>query len=358
MDIDNQTVVIDVIARLKDEVTGNMDDINQKVKELNVLFDKLTSSSNEDVSSISKKMRELERAIKSIKIENASKKIKDFGESSNDSKEQLDPFLESMKRTEKEVRDFTKDPWTIRLEVLDRSFEMMSRANAFIERVSGRTLSFTLRMTDLATKPLQGIYKMATNPVVAFGSVAGVSLGIKDTVDTYGDFEQTMANVKAITRTKGTEFEELKETAKNLGKTTSFSASEVAQGMTYLGMAGWDKDSIKSAMPGLLDLSLAGQTDLATTSDILSDVMTAFDIDPRLMHNKKEVISNTDHVADVFAATVTGSNTDIAMLGDTMKYAAPIAHEFQMSLEETAAISGMMANAGKDFCSVAGKLAA
>lgn len=96
----------------------------------------------------------------------------------------------------------------------------------------------------------------------------------------------------------------------------------------------------------MLNLSSASQTDLATTSDIVSDVMTAFGIDPTDMYNKDKSISATGHVADVFAATVTGSNTDMTMLGETMKYAAPIAKQFNMSLEDTAGMAGMMANAG------------
>lgn len=251
-----------------------------------------------------------------------------------------------MRRTEQQAQRLTRDRWLMRLDMVDRSAQSIQKVTNSIGNISNKTFSFTMKMTDLATKPLQGLMKLASNPIVAFGSVAGVSVGIKDTIDTFGNFEQTMANVHAITKSSPKDFKELRDTAMHLGETTVFSANEAAQGMTYLGMAGWKKDTIKAAMPDMLNLSSASQTDLATTSDIVSDVMTAFGIDPTDMYNKDKNISATGHVADVFAATVTGSNTDMTMLGETMKYAAPIAKQFNMSLEDTAGMAGMMANAG------------
>lgn len=251
-----------------------------------------------------------------------------------------------MKKTEKQVRDLTKDKWTINLQVMDKSADALYRANEAIKGISNKTFNFTMKMTDLATKPLRGLFNMGVNSMKTFADISGVSFGLKDTISTYQNFEQTMANVRAITRSNDTEFKELTQTAKELGKTTVFSSSEVAKGMTYLGMAGWDKDSIVKGLLGILNLASAGQADLATTANITSDVMTAFGIDPKLMHDKDNGIDNVTHFADVLTSAVTGSNTDIPMLGNTMKYTAPIARNFSMSLEETTAISGMMVNGG------------
>ena len=106
--------------------------------------------------------------------------------------------------------------------------------------------------------------------------------------------------------------------------------------MQYLAMAGWDTNEIIAAMPGLLDLAAAGATDLGAAADIVSDVMTAMGMEA----------NEASRAADVFAKAATSSNTTVEMLGETMKYAAPIAHTFGMSLEEVSALAGMMANAG------------
>ncbi len=331
---DSQTIVIDIVARLKDETTAN---VNNLVNTLDGSLNSAQTSAN----GLSNSLKGTQRGMAGL------------GSSVNGTKNNTDKFLESMRKTEQQAQRLTKDKWLMRLETVDRASQSIEKVTNEVAKFSNKTFNFTMKMTDLATKPLQGLVKLATNPIVAFGSVAGVTVGVKDTIDTFGNFEQTMANVHAITRATQADFEELKQTAMHLGETTVFSATEVAQGMTYLGMAGWKKDTIKEAMPGLLNLSSAGQTDLATTSDILSDVMTAFNVDPvkkydreTQMYNQDKGISATQHVADVFAAAVTGSNTDVTMLGETLKYSASIANKFNMDLEDTIGMAGIMANSG------------
>ncbi|MCY9540915.1 phage tail tape measure protein [Paenibacillus alvei] len=154
--------------------------------------------------------------------------------------------------------------------------------------------------------------------------------------DLFKNFEQSMANVRAITDANEQEFIALRKEAKRLGETTVFSASEAADGMKYLGMAGWNTNSILAGMPGLLNLAAAAGEDLARTADIVSDTMTGF----RLSADR------ANHVADVFAYTATKSNTNVAMMGETMKYVAPVAESFGASIEKTSALIGIMANAG------------
>src|SRR5699024_449046 len=124
--------------------------------------------------------------------------------------------------------------------------------------------------------------------------------------------------------------------ARELGQTTQFTASQAADGMKYLAMAGLDANEIMAAMPGMLDLAVAGNLDLGTTADIASDTMAAFGLEA----------SEATRVADVLAKTATSSNTNIEMLGDTMKYVAPVARTAGMSLEETSAMAGLLANVG------------
>lgn len=150
------------------------------------------------------------------------------------------------------------------------------------------------------------------------------------------DFEAVMSKVKAITVSDDKAMQQLTATARELGQKTMFSATQAGEAMTYLGMAGWNSQQIMAGMPGLLDLAAASNTDLARTADIVSDDLTAFGLSAE----------HAGHMADVFAKTSTSTNTTVEMLGETMKYAAPVAHAFGASLEETAALTGLMANSG------------
>ncbi len=149
-------------------------------------------------------------------------------------------------------------------------------------------------------------------------------------------FEQSMAEVKALTGATGKDFQDLTAKARLLGSTTSFSASEAAQGMKYLGMAGFGTQQIIAAMPGVLNMAKAGAVDLGMASDIASDIMSGFGLKA----------SEMGRVSDVLTKTFTSSNTSLEMLGETMKYVAPVASKAGMSLEETSAMAGLLGNVG------------
>ena len=149
-------------------------------------------------------------------------------------------------------------------------------------------------------------------------------------------FEQSMAEVKSLTGATGEDFQALTASARKLGSTTSFSASEAAQGMKYLGMAGFDTSQIVAAMPGVLNMAKAGAVELGMASDIASDIMSGFGLEA----------TDMGRVSDVLTRTFTSSNTSLEMLGETMKYVAPIASKAGMSLEETSAMAGLLGNVG------------
>jgi len=150
------------------------------------------------------------------------------------------------------------------------------------------------------------------------------------------EFESSMARVKALSGATNEEFKRLNSTARQLGASTTFSASEVGQGMQYLAMAGFKANETIKAMPGLLNLASAGQTDLAMTSDIASDILSGFGLKAKDMGN----------VSDILAKTFTTANTDLAQLGETMKYVGPVARKAGMSLEEASAMAGLLGNVG------------
>lgn len=170
----------------------------------------------------------------------------------------------------------------------------------------------------------------------SFGAMTSIASPFVSATKTAAVFEAAMAKVGAISRANGTELELLTKKARELGETTQFTATQSAEAMSYLGMAGWDAKQIMAGMPGLLSLAAAGGTDLARTADIVSDNLTAFGLSAE----------KAGHMADVYATVITRTNTNVEMLGDTMKYAAPVAEAFGASMEETAALAGLMANSG------------
>lgn len=151
-------------------------------------------------------------------------------------------------------------------------------------------------------------------------------------------FEEQMSKVGALARVDKTsqQFAQLQTQAQSLGATTHFTATQAAQGMGYLAMAGFKVNEIMSAMPGTLNLAKIGSLELGEAADISSNILSGFKLDPSQMEN----------VSDVLAATATRSNVDIRMMGETMTYVAPIASKFGASLEETAALTGMLGNVG------------
>lgn len=150
------------------------------------------------------------------------------------------------------------------------------------------------------------------------------------------DFEATMSTVEALSGATASQMQDLTDKAKQLGATTKFTATESAQAMTFMGMAGWDATQMLNGMDGVMSLAAASGTDLATTADIITDALTAFGL-------KAE---DTAHFADVLAATATNSNTSVEIMGETFKGCASVAGALGYSIEDVSAAVGLMANAG------------
>lgn len=152
------------------------------------------------------------------------------------------------------------------------------------------------------------------------------------------DFEYAMAKVGAITNeaAESEGFKQLSEKALELGRTTQYTSAQAAEAMQYLGMAGFNTQQILKATPAALNLAIAGNMDLGRTADIASNILTGFNL-------KAE---ETTRVADVLAQTSRSTNVNVEMLGETMKYAAPAAAAVGGTLEETAAIAGVLGDAG------------
>lgn len=186
------------------------------------------------------------------------------------------------------------------------------------------------KIGSLASKGLKVATVAITGTAAALGGVSAAAIKVGS------DFESQMSRVKAISGATGEEFEQLKAQAMQLGADTSFSASQAAEGMENLAAAGFTTSEIMNAMPGLLNLAAASGEDLASSSDIAASTLRGFGL----------AASDAAHVADVLAANANRTNSSVADTGEAMKYIAPLARAAGLSLEETAAAIGIMANAG------------
>ncbi|HEK3085923.1 TPA: phage tail tape measure protein [Proteus mirabilis] len=180
--------------------------------------------------------------------------------------------------------------------------------------------------------------KMAGTGATMTAAGAGMLYSAKQTLMPGYEFNVGMSKVQALTRLdkNSDEFKMLREQARELGATTAFTANQVAQGQAFYAMAGFKPEQIKNAMPGTLAMSLAGDIDLGTTADIGSNILTGFKLDSDQM----------GRVSDVLVGAFTRSNTSLTMLGDTMKYVAPVASGLGVDLETAAAATGKLGDAG------------
>lgn len=169
--------------------------------------------------------------------------------------------------------------------------------------------------------------KSVTVPIVGAGTAV---------VKLSSDFESAMSKVSAISGATGSDLDALNQKAQEMGAKTKFSATESAEAFTYMAMAGWKTEDMLQGIDGIMALAAADGLDLATTSDIVTDALTAFGLSA----------SDSGHFADVLAKAASNANTNVTLLGESFKYAAPVAGALGYSAEDTAIALGLMANAG------------
>ena len=196
-----------------------------------------------------------------------------------------------------------------------------------------------------AQTAFEGLGSKIDAGAVALGSVmasavttaaSGLADFGKSAITTGMNFDTAMSNVKAISGATGEEFDELRDKAKRMGATTAFTATEAAEAFSYMAMAGWKTEDMLSGIEGIMNLAAASGEDLATTSDIVTDALTAFGLSAE----------DSGHFADVLAAASSAANTNVGMMGETFKYVAPVAGALGYSVEDMATAIGTMANSG------------
>ncbi|MDR9852891.1 phage tail tape measure protein [Paenibacillus sp. VCA1] len=309
------------LAALKDEYNNTFNDarkskLQEQIVNTEASILRLTQTSDATVKKIWALEDGANKTADSFK--NLSNTLKQLGVSSAD----IDKLEHSFNKANPEV---------LRSKITEVSAEM-KRLGASSEEID--------KVTRAIERSGTGAYT-AKNEIKSLGlAYAGLAAAmgaiITKSVQTAADFEQSMANVKAISQATGAEFESLKKQALDLGATTRYTAAQAADAQALLAQAGFKTKDILASLPGVLSLASAGQTDLATTADITASALNGFGL----------AADQAGRVADVLAKSSIDTNADVTDLGFAMKYVAPVAANMSVSIEEATAAIGELSNAG------------
>ena len=292
-------------------VNSTIKNTQSQLKDVNRLL-KLDPSNTE---LLSQKQRALKDAIGATKekldsLKTAQEQAKQQLENGDLGQDKYDALQREIIETEQELRR------------LQEEAAATSTALAKIDEAGKKMESFGDSVTSAGQKIMP-----ASMAVAGLGAAA---------VKTAADFDSGMSKVAAISGATGDDLDALRDKAREMGAKTKFSASEAASAMEYMAMAGWKTEDMLDGIEGIMSLAAASGEDLATTSDIVTDALTAFGLSAQ----------DSGHFADILAAASSNANTNVRMMGETFKYCAPIAGALGFSAEDVAEAIGLMANAG------------
>lgn len=270
-------------------------------------------------------------------LENSQRSMEENVRLKTVSEEQYRAFQREIENSQRRTHDFESQ---------------LAEASARVEELGNRSDDSAEDVDELGNE-IQESGEQAENSANGGYSVLGnvfanvITEGIKlawtalkdftrDVVATGEEYESAISNVVAISGAMSEEVEMLQEKAEEMGATTKFTASESAEAMGYMAMAGWKVNDMVSGLDGIMDLSSASGESLASVADIVTDALTAFGLQA----------GDSARFADVLAAASSNANTNVAMMGETFKYTAPVAGALGFSVEDTAEAIGLMANSG------------
>lgn len=201
-------------------------------------------------------------------------------------------------------------------------------------KISGKVDNSLNTVSQKVDKAFSKMMKVAKSATLIGGTAA--TAAVTGAVKVGSSFESQMSTVEAISGAAEKQIMQLEEKAKEMGATTKFTATESGQAMEYMAMAGWKTKDMLNGIGGIMDLAAASGEDLAGTSDIVTDALTAFNLQAK----------DSAHFADILAQASSNSNTNVSMMGETFKYVAPVAGSLGYTAEDTAVSIGLLANAG------------
>lgn len=266
-------------------------------------------------------------------VENATEQID--GETAQVEVAADDSATQTVSAASDAVENFDGQSGNAEIGASDEATPVIRAAQDAAESWGGSVFNATIGVIDAATAPISKLASIAKNPVVQGASLIGASFGVAESVNSFQDFESMMSQVKAISGATGQAFDDLTAKAQEMGATTKFTATESAEAFNYMAMAGWKPQQMIDGISGIMSLAAASGEDLGTTSDIVTDALTAFGLSA----------GDSGHFADVLAQASANANTNVSMLGESFKYVAPVAGAMNYSVEDTSLALGLMANA-------------
>lgn len=327
------------------------------IKGITIEIEGKTSGLVKSLGNVNKSLSETQKSLKTVNdalkldpknVETLKTKQNLLTQAINETKEKLELEKKAAADAAKALEDgtITKNQYdTLQAEVAKTSSELnklekeSKETNAELKQLGGST-----KLSSLATSLDTVKTKLSTigDKCVAVGKqlsmkvtlpiAAAATAALKTAVN----FESSMAKVAAVSGATGEDFDALSSKAREMGETTIFSASEAADAMNYMAMAGWKTEDMLTGIDGIMNLAAATGEDLATTSDIVTDALTAFGMQA----------SDSGKLADILASAASNANTNVSMMGESLKYVAPVAGAMGYSAEDVAVALGLMANSG------------
>lgn len=271
--------------------------------------------------------KQLDAQKKKVEIANKELEatVKLYGEDSAEADRariSLNNYISAMTKTEKELKDYESDLEDC-VNGTGKFADEVDEASLAAEDASG---SFSVMKGALADLVADGI-RMAVSALKDLAT---------ETLTVGSNFEHAMSQVAAVSGASGDDLDRLTEKAKEMGESTIFSATQSAEAFNYMAMAGWKTEDMLNGIEGIMNLAAASGTDLATTSDIVTDALTGMGYGAE----------DAGRLADVMAAASSNANTNVEMMGQTFQYVAPLIGSLGMNMEDAAVAIGLMANSG------------
>ena len=300
------------------------------------LVDALKSADNA-IKGTQREVKALDKLLKldPSNLELLSQKQDNLTTAVGKTKEKLDTLKEASRQAEQQLNAGTlgKDRYdALQQEIIKTKQELEKLVTATVN--ANTTLGTIGRVGDTLRSAGRALTSTGKSLTVGLTlPIAGVATAA---VKTGMDFDAAMSKVQAISGASGEDFDKLRDKAREMGAQTKFSASEAADAFGYMAMAGWKTEQMMDGIEGVMNLAASSGESLASTSDIVTDAMSAFGYKAK----------DAGHFADVLAATAANSNTNVNMLGESFKYIATTAGSYKASVEDTALALGLMANMG------------
>lgn len=291
---------------------------------------------NTEIRNTQSQLRDVDKLLKLDpgNTELLAQKHRLLGDAVKETKEKLETLKTAAEQADQALKD-----GTISQEQYDGLQREIAETEAKLKSLEEQAKSSATALQEIAAKgeKLKTVGDNITNVGKKFMPVTLGVVGLGTAaVKTAADFDSAMSKVAAVSGATDSDLEALRDKAREMGEKTKFSASEAAEAMNYMAMAGWKTEDMLSGIEGVMNLAAASGEDLATTSDIVTDALTAFGL----------TAADSGHFADILAAASSNANTNVSMMGETFKYCAPIAGALGFSAEDTAEAIGLMANAG------------